>query len=100
MVLDTGCTHTVIHTHKAKKLGFKPSKKNKNSGIMTASGAIDSYSFSYLFFQALGITFENKSVQVADVDVSNEYAGYLGLDFFEGKKFTIDLPNQTIEIIE
>lgn len=98
MVLDTGCTHTVLHTKKAEKLGFKKSRRNKSTGMSTAAGVISSHSFSPLFFEALGMNIEDMPLEIADVDITNEYAGYLGLDFFKGKKFCIDLDNQIISL--
>lgn len=101
MVLDTGCTNSVLHTIEAEKLGFVKNKRSKKSLMTGAIGeSIVSYRFVPLFMEALGFNKESMPLEVFDVNIGNEYAGYLGLDFFEDKKFTIDLKKQTIEIYE
>lgn len=99
MVLDTGCTNSVLNTIEAEKLGFKKSKKNKSGKIEGAIGKpMSSYNFTPIFIEALGFSVENMVLSVLDVNISNEYSGYLGLDFFNNKKFCVDLDNQTISV--
>jgi hypothetical protein len=50
---------------------------------------------------ALGLTRRNVEVQMYDFlkrGIRSNYQGVLGLDFFEGTKFTVNMVENTIEV--
>jgi predicted aspartyl protease len=98
LVLDTGCTQTVIHTTEAQKLGFNLKKASK---IIIETGSKPEYAkeINLTYIEALGHTIENMPIAVFDVNVElDNYVGYLGLDFFKGKCLTIDFDKQLLWI--
>lgn len=100
MVLDTGCSHTVLHTIEAKAMGYNLKKAPKTM-IDTGSQAEYAKEINIDFIQALDQVVENMTVTVFDVNVERKiYVGYLGLDFFKGKKLLIDFEESVLCILE
>ncbi|TAE04939.1 MAG: hypothetical protein EAZ95_20230 [Bacteroidetes bacterium] len=96
LALDTGCTHTVIHSDYAESLGFKLRKAPKVN-IFTGSREERAKEIIIDFVEALNHSVENLSVYAFDVYlISDKYVGYLGLDFFKGKKLSIDFEKEVI----
>lgn len=96
MVLDTGCTNTVIHTDFARILGLNL-KNAKKTPIFTGSGKEEGREVNVEIIETLGCFVEDLLVTVFDVDVDvDKYIGYLGLDFFKGKKLIIDFEKQLL----
>lgn len=100
-VFDTGCNSTVINTKFAARLNFEINKKTSKSKIRTASKVETTYKYISPLVEMPEIAYkiENFEVQFFDVLVDEEeYAGYLGLDFFKGRKFCVDLDSQIISL--
>jgi predicted aspartyl protease len=98
MVLDTGCSHTVLHTKEAEKMGFNLKKARKTT-IDTGSQSEVAKEIVVELIEALDYTVSNLTLTVFDVNIDRtKYVGYLGLDFFQDKKLTIDFKNQVLEL--
>jgi predicted aspartyl protease len=98
MMLDTGCTHTVLHTKYAKLLGVDL-KKAPKTRIDTGSQEEKARDVLIDIVASLDHYIENLTITVFDVYIDhNLYAGYLGLDFLAGKKLTIDFATETISV--
>ncbi len=96
MVLDTGCSHTVLHTKEAEKLGFNL-KKAKKTIINTGSQTENAKEIVAEMIEALDHTVADLTLTIFDVNINRaKYVGYLGLDFFADKKLTIDFKKQLL----
>ncbi len=96
MVLDTGCTNTVIHTDFARILGLNL-KNARKTPIFTGSGEEQGREVNVEIIEALDSFVEDLLVTVFEVYIdADKYVGYLGLDFFKGKKLTIDFEKQLL----
>jgi clan AA aspartic protease (TIGR02281 family) len=96
MVLDTGCTNSVIHTDYARILGLDLKSASKTQ-VFTGSGEEKAKEITIDFVEALGHFVQDLLVTVFEVYVdSDKYVGYLGLDFFKGKKLSIDFEKEVI----
>lgn len=96
MVVDTGCSHTVLHTQEAIAMGYNL-KKAKKTVIDTGSQAEYAKEVTVEVVEALDYAVENLTITVFDVNVERKsYVGYLGLDFFKGKKLSIDFEKEVI----
>jgi len=75
---------------------------SETSAIETANGIIEVEVFEVNSLMALGYSKHQMQVQVYDFlahGILSDYDGLLGLDFFEGTAFCIDMKNNTIEIL-
>jgi predicted aspartyl protease len=99
MVLDTGCTHSVLHTDNALKAGIDLNKATKTT-ITTGSGNEKAKEAEVAFFEAFGYYIENFMLTIFDVSIDkNKYEGYLGLDFLsQFKNILIDFENEIITL--
>lgn len=96
MVLDTGCSHTVLHTKEAEKMGFNL-KKAKKTNIDTGSKTESAKEITVELIEALDHILSDLTLTIFDVNIDRtKYVGYLGLDFFQDKKLTIDFKNQLL----
>ncbi len=97
LVLDTGCTNTVITTLEAQKMGFSLDKR-KTTTVRTGSKEHEpAKEITMDTVECLGHIVENLEILTFDVAVEkNKYIGYLGLDFFADKKLTIDFKKQLL----
>ena len=71
-----------------------PFERDHESGMIFVSVRLESLA-------AFGHTVRNASVQAYDFlahGIISDYDGVLGIDFFEGTEFTINMKNQTIEV--
>jgi len=99
MVLDIGATNTTIDSNALYLLGYDLKDNIGTVIIETANGIIETEVFELDSFSSLGLTKKKFQIQVYDFlahDILSDYNGLLGLDFFEGTKFCIDLKQNTI----
>jgi len=102
MILDTGATNTTIDNNALYLLGYDLKDNIGTVKIETANGVIETEVFEIDFFESLGLTKEKFQIQVYDFlahGIFSDYNGLLGLDFFEGTKFCIDMKENTITIL-
>ena len=102
MVLDTGASNTTFDIN-ALRLELYPiaNKKIEKGLIETANGIVEVGVFEVESLAAFGHTVRNASVQVYDFlahGIISDYDGVLGIDFFEGTEFIVNMKNQTIEV--
>lgn len=101
MALDTGATHTTIDSNTLFLYGYNANDSTGTAAIETANGVVETEVFRLSEFASLGIVKKDFEVQVYDFlshGIFSDYNGLLGLDFFEGRKFCIDLAKNEIEI--
>ena len=101
MVLDIGATNTTIDSNALYLLGYDLKDNIGTVIIETANGIIETEVFELDSFSSLGLTKKKFQIQVYDFlahDILSDYNGLLGLDFFEGTKFCIDLKQNTITL--
>jgi len=101
MVLDTGATHTTIDSNALYLLGYDLKDNIGTVKIETANGVIETEIFEVGSFSSIGQTKAKFQIQVYDFlahGIFSEYNGLLGLDFFEGTKFCIDMSLNTITL--
>ncbi|HTA28488.1 MAG TPA: retropepsin-like aspartic protease [Bacteroidia bacterium] len=94
MVLDTGATNTTIDSNALYLLGYDLKDSIGTVEIETANGVIETEVFEIDSFSSLEQTKEKFEVQIYDFldhGIFSDYNGLLGLDFFEGMKFCIDM---------
>ncbi len=102
MILDTGATNTTIDNNALYLLGYDLKDNIGTVKIETANGVIETEVFEIDFFESLGLTKEKFQIQVYDFlahGIFSDYNGLLGLDFFEGTKFCIDMNENKITIL-
>ncbi len=69
--------------------------------VETASGVIDTDLYELDTFQLLGINYKKFVVQAYDFiahGIVSDYNGLLGIDFFEGYKFCIDMTTNELTL--
>jgi Aspartyl protease len=101
--LDTGASHTVIDLAALMIAGYDLHDVVRTVQLETGNGSVDGYIFKLAAFTALGITRVDIEVCSYDFFSSNVFAeihGVLGLDFFTGVKFCIDLAKFELTISE
>lgn len=101
MVLDIGATNTTIDSNALYLLGYDLKDNIGTVKIETANGIIETEVFELDSFSSLGLTKKKFQIQVYDFlahDILSDYNGLLGLDFFEGTKFCIDLKQNMITL--
>ena len=94
LALDTGASNTVIDLNALFAAGYRIEDAIRIVEIETAGGVIEAYVFQILELKALGITrrhLEVSSYDFIDNNIFSEIQGVLGLDFFKGYKFCIDM---------
>jgi predicted aspartyl protease len=102
MVLDTGASRTTIDTTALYMADYNIGNTSETSAIETANGLVEVEVFEVNSLTALGYTKRHLPIQVYDFlahGILSDYDGLLGLDFFEGAAFCIDMTNDTIEIV-
>jgi predicted aspartyl protease len=100
-VLDTGASHTTIDKNALIVESIDLGNPVAHMQIETSNGVIKVDVFEMESLSAFGITRHNVQVQVYDFlahDILSSYQGVLGLDFFEGTRFTIDMVENTIVV--
>jgi hypothetical protein len=100
MVLDTGASHTTIDTSALYMAGYNVGNHAETSTIETANGIVEVNVIEVGSLTALGHTERHLPLQTYDFlahGILSDYDGLLGLDFFEGAIFRIDMINNTVE---
>ena len=101
LALDTGASNTVIDVNALFAAGYRIEDAIRIVEIETAGGVIEAYVFQILELKALGITrrhLEVSSYDFIDNNIFSEIQGVLGLDFFKGYKFCIDMTDFEITV--
>lgn len=101
LALDTGASNTVIDLNEMLIAGYRIEDAIRIIEIETANGIIEAYVFQVVEINALGITrrhFEVSSYSGSEGEVFSEIQGVLGLDFFKGYKFCIDMTDFEITV--
>ena len=102
MVLDTGASRTTIDTSALYMADYTTGNIAETSAIETANGIVEVEVSEVNNLTALGQTKRHFPIQVYDFlahGILSDYDGLLGLDFFEGTAFCIDMTGNTVEII-
>jgi predicted aspartyl protease len=101
MILDTGCSNTTIDSNALYLSGYELKDALEIVEIETANGIVESEIYEIESIHSLGIHKEKLQIQVYDFlahGIFSNYDGLLGLDFFEGIKFCIDMVTDEITI--
>jgi hypothetical protein len=101
IALDTGATHTTVDLTQLLIIGYEVKDAIRTEPIETASGVINTLIFNVSEFSCLGIKRRNFEISAYDFlfyGIVSEFDGVLGLDFFKGVKFCIDMENNVISI--
>ena len=101
LALDTGASNTVIDLAAIIVAGYSLSDAVDTVQLETGNGVVDAYVFKLKSFNALGLMkkdFEVCSYNFFGNNVYSDIHGVLGLDFFMGIKFCIDLEKFEITI--
>lgn len=101
--LDTGASHTVIDLAALMIAGYDLHDIIRTVQLETGNGTVDGFIFKVSAFTALGITRYDIEICSYDFFGSNVFAeihGVLGLDFFMGRKFCIDLENFEVTVTD
>ena len=101
MMFDTGASNTTFDINPLYIAKYPIGNIIEKGMVETASGFMQVDIIKTKEISALGHTVRDVKVQIYDYLVHGivcEYDGVLGLDFFEGTEFTINMKNQTIEV--
>ena len=101
LAFDTGATHTVIDTTALLLANCRLATSKDKPLLETASGIVTAELFEVDSLLSLGIQRNNFQVHAYDLignGVLTEIDGVLGLDFFEGYKFCVDLGLHEISV--
>jgi hypothetical protein len=94
LALDTGASHTTIDLAALIIAGYHLSDALRTVEIETASGVINGYVFKVKKFVAIGTVLTDIEICAYDFfsnHLLTDFDGVLGLDFFRGVKFCIDM---------
>lgn len=98
VALDTGASRTVLDTRSLIAIGCDPTKSGRRIQCSTASG------IEYLSLvvgeriSALGQTRKNFEVLAHTLPPSTGVRGLLGMEFFDGRRLTLDDRNRILEL--
>jgi hypothetical protein len=101
LAVDSGASHTTVDLTALLIAGYEISQSLRKEEIETASGVIEAFVFKIKALSAFGVTKENIEVNAYDFftyHLLTDFDGVLGLDFFNDRKFCIDLKNEVITI--
>jgi predicted aspartyl protease len=102
MVLDTGASCTTIDSTALYMADYKIKNVHETCEIETANGLVKVNVFEVDSLTSLEHTKQHIPIQVYDFlahGILSDYDGLLGIDFFEGTTFSIDMKANTIEIV-
>ena len=102
MILDTGCSNTTIDSNALYLAGYELKDAFEKVEIETANGIFESEIYEINQLSSMGIIKEKTKIQVYDFiahGIFSNYDGLLGLDFFEGTKFSIDMTTNEITVM-
>jgi predicted aspartyl protease len=100
-ILDTGASCTTIDSDIVLMEGHDLCNPIDRTFVETSNGVIEVDVFVLKSLSAFGITRHNVRVQVYDFlahNILSNYQGVLGLDFFEGTQFTVNMVENTIVV--
>ncbi|MDR0582639.1 MAG: retroviral-like aspartic protease family protein [Prevotellaceae bacterium] len=101
MILDTGASHTTVDINSLYQMGYTHKDKIDVASIETANGVIEVEILEVGSLASMGIKRNRFPVQGYDFvahGVLSDYDGVIGLDFFEGTTFCVDMIENTIAI--
>lgn len=101
LALDTGASNTTIDLAALIIAGYSVSDAIREVEIETASGIIKGFVFVLKEFRAIDTMLQNIEVCAYDFfahHLLTDFDGVLGLDFFKGVKFCIDMNKAEITI--
>ncbi|MEO0041350.1 MAG: Aspartyl protease [Bacteroidota bacterium] len=101
LALDTGASHTTVDLTALIIAGYSLKDAIREIEIETASGVINGYVFKVKEFRAFDTILQDIEICAYDFftnHVLTDFDGVLGLDFFKGKKFCIDMNNSEITL--
>ena len=99
LALDTGASHTTIDLAALIIAGYRLSDALREVEIETASGVIKGYVFKVKKFVAINTVLTDIEICAYDFfsnHLLTDFDGVLGLDFFQGTKFCIDMNKSEI----
>lgn len=103
LIIDTGATITTVDSNVLYMFGYRPSDSIGVEMVETANGIIETDLYELSELSLFGITKSKFVVQAHDFlehGITSDYNGLLGLDFFEGCKFCIDMETCELSINE
>jgi hypothetical protein len=101
LAVDTGASDTVIDLTALMIAGYRKNNVVANVELETAKGIVTADVFEVRIFEAFGIRKEKMLICSYDLLMNNvltDIDGVLGLDFFQDRKFCIDLKNKELTI--
>ena len=101
MVLDTAASRTTIDINALHLADYPIGKIIEKAMVETANGMMEVDIIEAKTISAFGYKVHGTAVQIYDFlahGILSDYDGLLGIDFFEGTEFTINMKNQTIEV--
>ena len=101
MVLDTAASLTTIDINVLRMIYYPIGDIFETGQVETANGIVEVDIIQTQTISAFGHSVRGMKVQMYDFlkrGVISDYDGVVGLDFFEGTEFTINMKNQTIEV--
>jgi predicted aspartyl protease len=96
--LDTGATKTLINVDLLKRVGYTHKDFQETLMITTGSGKEQSHLLQVRSIEGLGIVKRNFSILAFQLPVTTFVEGLLGLDFFRGRRLTINFSDGSIEV--
>jgi hypothetical protein len=100
-MLDTAASCTTIDRNAVLMHGFDLGNPITTNRVETSKGMLDIDVYPFESLSAFGLTRHNVKLQVYDFleqGIVSNYQGVLGLDFFEGTQFTINMVKNTIAV--
>jgi clan AA aspartic protease (TIGR02281 family) len=90
LAIDTGATTTTLLWDAAIRLGYNPASESDYRQVTTASGVVRASRITLSRIEALGHEHHNFPVLCHTIAPTAQADGVLGLDFFRGRKLTLD----------
>ena len=101
MAIDTAASITTLDFNPLHMANYPTGDIIETTMVETANGMMEVDIIQTNVISAFGHSVRGMKVQMYDFlkrGVISDYDGVLGLDFFEGTEFTINMKNQTIEV--
>ena len=96
LALDTGATGTLVNVGMLVSIGYDPALSPNRVQVTTGSGVEFAPRIDLIKISSLGIEYFDFPVLAHTLPPSTNVDGLLGLDFFRGKKLSIDFSNGQI----
>ena len=98
MALDTGASRTILSERLLRRIGFDPAVLPRTGTARTAGGDVPAGRVRLRQLTAIGITVPFFEVAFHPFNPNARAEGLLGLDFFRGYRFTVDLDAGWIDL--